>query len=297
MVYIDIYYNSKFGYIIASDAKVKNSIIHTVIEPVIVAEPQITKFELTKYIEEAFIKSEFCELVDKSQVGNYKFWHITDVKSFSVFSKRFKALEIKKDGNIYEIIAMVREKNGGYVPSKEENDRIVLELSNDLEVLSEKIIELLNCISKNQKKYESFITLGGNKVSYIISDDEYENLGDGKTDAYQIYKKKNDDDYICFLIDNGYIDFSEKEIKNKWERMYGKLNSFICKDINNNIIIKIIKGSTDFSEYISYIFLDGIQTFELLIKVNLLNYSHEIIEEKKQDYERFINSLKIEKYD
>ena len=96
MTYIDLYYYNKFGYIIASDVKVKNSIIHTVNEPVIICDLQTTKYELAKYISKALFISEESAPIDISQVGKYKFWHVTNIKSFSAFSKKFKAIEIKK---------------------------------------------------------------------------------------------------------------------------------------------------------------------------------------------------------
>lgn len=143
MVYIDIYYNSKSGYLIASDVKVKNSIIHIVPEPVISLNSQAEKFELANYIDEAFKKSENSELADRSQVGNYRFWEISGIKSFSAFSKKFKAVEIKKEANTYEIVVMIREKNGSYVPSKEKKDHIILDVNNNLELLAEKVMDIM----------------------------------------------------------------------------------------------------------------------------------------------------------
>lgn len=137
MSYINLYYNDQFGYIIASYTHVRDSIIYTVIDPVIYAGPSTTKHELAKYIEEGLYKSETSELAERNQMGKYKFWQVKNIKSFSVFSKRFQCIEVKKSTDYYTISVMLRCPDGSYTRSKNKEDTYQAPVSADYETIAE----------------------------------------------------------------------------------------------------------------------------------------------------------------
>lgn len=63
-------------------------------------------------------------------------------------------------------------------------------------------------------KLLTFNTIFGNLVKYVRPNDDFIDIGDGHTDAYQIYAYEKDDrNFIAFLIDSGYLDYTENAIK------------------------------------------------------------------------------------
>lgn len=92
-----LYYNSEKGFIIAPETTIKGSIIHTIMNPVMVENADISPEILGERILEGLKKSRESEPVSRSEINNFKFWQVTGIKGFSVFSKKFKCIDISEE--------------------------------------------------------------------------------------------------------------------------------------------------------------------------------------------------------
>ena len=155
-----------------------------------------------------------------------------------------------------------------------------------------------------------FETADDSKVSYKLLPDEYIDIEDGHTDAYQIYiHEEYENNYIGFMIDSGYervinsvieklceklfYNTLNKKIKKTWTRWYGPLKSYEYKDVNNKMYYAQIFGKTDKVEKHSYLFKDGEEVLELTFQIDLVNTPLELQEKIKKDFKKFVKSVKV----
>ena len=288
-----LYYNSNFGYILAPETTIKGSIIHTTLNPVMVEKADISIEILGNKIFESLKMSRESEPVNRSDIKDFKFWQVSGVKGFSAFSKKFKCIDITEKNDKLGITKLIRDKDGSYsYPSKDLSVELQTDISN--EELGKKILELfMEDENKINYEYMSFMSLNEKQINYIRPSDNFEDAGDGHTDAYQIYTYDcNDKNYLAFLIDNGYSDFTENAIKQRWQQMYGTLIEFEFQFVSNMPERIKVKGKTKSEMIVSHIYQDGEGMLEVVYEIDLTNTIEKEMIEK--EFEKVIASIKIQ---
>ena len=255
------------------------------------------------------------EYSDNSKGKNSKkdFWKVTGIKSYNTFSKKYKLVGISKYDDKIEVRLWVYAGKG-YSGSENPNHTVELTLPINPEVLGETVRNLaLNSKDidfENEFKYGGFETADDSKISYKLLPDEYIDIEDGHTDAYQIYIHEDyESNYIGFMIDSGYekvinsvieklceklfYNTLNKKIKKTWTRWYGPLKSYEYKDVNNKMYYAQIFGKTDKVEKHSYLYKDGEEVLELTFEIDLVNTPLELQEKIKKDFKKFVKSVKV----
>ena len=250
----------------------------------------------TEFGKEILSKLEYSE---NSKCKNSKkhFWTITGIKSYSTFGKKYKLIHIFEYDDKIEI--EVWYFNGKfYESSKNPEETVELTLPINPEVLGETVRNLaLNSKDidfENNFKNGGFETADDSKVSYKLLPDEYIDIEDGHTDAYQIYiHEEYENNYIGFMIDTAYESFSSEDIKKTWTRWHGDLKSFKYKEIDNKEYYVEITGKNKKIEKYSYLFKDGEEVLELTFEIDLVNTPLELQEKIKKDFKKFVKSVKV----
>ncbi|MEB3025333.1 hypothetical protein [Parvimonas sp. M13] len=303
---ITIFYNEKFGYIIGSHTKQAKTDIPTTLDQVEILAPAVSIENLSKYMYKAIEKS-FNNPIYNNEILP-KYWTVSGIKSFSSFSKNFSSVKIIVDDGICKCHKlMLATKSGGYKVDKNYYFECPKEfLYNE----TNKIKNWLLMVNENNFKNGGFETADDSKISYKLLPDEYIDIEDGHTDAYQIYIHEDyESNYIGFMIDSGYekvinsvieklceklfYNTLNKKIKKTWTRWYGPLKSYEYKDVNNKMYYAQIFGKTDKVEKHSYLFKDGEEVLELTFQIDLVNTPLELQEKIKKDFTKFVKSVKV----
>ena len=250
----------------------------------------------TEFGKEILSKLEYSE---NSEHKNSKkhFWAVTGIKSYNTFCKKYKLILIVKYDDRIEIEVWYNTGKG-YESSKNPEETVELLLPINPEVLGETVHNLaLNSKDidfENISKNGGFETADDSKVSYKLLPDEYIDIEDGHTDAYQIYiHEVYENNYIGFMIDTAYESFSSEDIKKTWTRWHGDLKSFKYKEIDNKEYYVEITGKNKKIEKYSYLFKDGEEVLELTFEIDLVNTPLELQEKIKKDFKKFVKSVKI----
>ncbi|WP_029949299.1 hypothetical protein [Parvimonas micra] len=289
---ITIFYNEEFGYIIGSHTKQAKTDIPTTLDQVEILEPDTSIENLSKYMYKAIEKS-FNNPIYNNEILP-KYWTVSGIKSFSSFSKNFSSVKIIVDDGVCKCYKlMLATKSGGYKVDKNYYFECPKEfLYNE----TNKIKNWLLMVNENIAKNGGFETADDSKVSYKLLPDEYIDIEDGHTDAYQIYiHEEYENNYIGFMIDTAYESFSSEDIKKIWTRWYGALKTFKYKEINNKEYYIEISGKTNKVEKHSYLFKDGEEVLELTFEIDLVNTPQDIQEKIKKDFKKFVKSVKVVK--
>ena len=289
---ITIFYNEEFGYIIGSHTKQAKTDIPTTLDQVEILEPDTSIENLSKYMYKAIEKS-FNNPIYNNEILP-KYWTVSGIKSFSSFSKNFSSVKIIVDDGVCKCYKlMLATKSGGYKVDKNYYFECPKEfLYNE----TNKIKNWLLMVNENIAKNGGFETADDSKVSYKLLPDEYIDIEDGHTDAYQIYiHEEYENNYIGFMIDTAYESFSSEDIKKIWTRWYGALKTFKYKEINNKEYYIEISGKTNKVEKHSYLFKDGEEVLELTFQIDLVNTPQDIQEKIKKDFKKFVKSVKVVK--
>ena len=235
------------------------------------------------------------EYSEKAKRRNSKkdFWTITGIKSYNTFSKKYKSIDILKYDDRIELEAWYYSGKG-YELSENPNDTIELTLPINPEVLGETVRNL--ALNSKDIDFEcgGFETADDSKVSYKLLPDEYIDIEDGHTDAYQIYiHEEYENNYIGFMIDTAYESFSSEDIKKTWTRWHGDLKSFKYKEIDNKEYYVEVSGKNKKIEKHSYLYKDGEEVLELTFEIDLVNTPLELQEKIKKDFKKFVKSVKV----
>ena len=250
----------------------------------------------TEFGKEILNKLEYSEKA-KRRNSKKDFWTITGIKSYNTFSKKYKSIDILKYDDRIELEVWYYSGKG-YELSENPNDTIELTLPINPEVLGETVRNLaLNSKDidfENNFKNGGFETADDSKVSYKLLPDEYIDIEDGHTDAYQIYiHEEYENNYIGFMIDTAYESFSSEDIKKTWTRWHGDLKSFKYKEIDNKEYYVEITGKNKKMEKHSYLYKDGEEVLELTFEIDLVNTPLELQEKIKKDFKKFVKSVKV----
>lgn len=289
-----IYYNSKLGYIIGAETTIKGSIMRKIMEPVVTEAPDISEEILGNRIHEGLQKSRNALPVSHEETKNFKFWQVSGIKGFASFSKKFKCIDISDENDLLYVSVLTREADGGY--SYPEEDAVMkVSLSVTAKELGEMVAKLFE-IQPMPKTEEncSFITLEDTEVIYKRPSDIFVDIGDGNTDAYQIYIcEENQKNCIVFSMDSMYFEFKEGEAKRKWEQVYGTLSEFTFYRIYDSILRFKIEGKTEDKHIISYIYQNRNSMLEVVLETDILDTSENLKCQISQEFKNIINSIKV----
>ncbi|MEB3024939.1 MULTISPECIES: hypothetical protein [unclassified Parvimonas] len=250
----------------------------------------------TEFGKEILNKLEYSEN-SKHKNSKKHFWAVTGIKSYNTFCKKYKLILIVKYDDRIEIEVWYNTGKG-YESSKNPEETVELLLPINPEVLGETVRNLaLNSKDidfENISKNGGFETADDSKVSYKLLPDEYIDIEDGHTDAYQIYiHEEYENNYIGFMIDTAYESFSSEDIKKTWTRWHGDLKSFKYKEIDDKEYYAEVSGKNKKIEKHSYLFRDGEEVLELTFEIDLVNTPLDLQEKIKKDFKKFVKSVKV----
>ena len=246
----------------------------------------------TEFGNEILSKLEYSEN-PKGKNSKKDFWTVTGIKSYNTFCKKYKLIDISKYDNKIKAVACYNTGKG-YNRSKNPEETVELLLPINPEVLGETVRNLALNAKDIDFECSGFETADDSKVSYKLLPDEYIDIEDGHTDAYQIYIHEDyENNYIGFMIDAAYESFSSEDIKKTWIRWYGDLKSFKYKEIDNKEYYVEITGKNKKMEKHSYLYKDGEEVLELTFEIDLVNTPLELQEKIKKDFKKFVKSVKV----
>lgn len=277
---VAIYYNDEKGYLFFPFGVLKNG-PRIIINPAIKENKDISSLEIGNKIVQCLGVSKNALPLEKSEFNKNLVLEISGTKSQTEFNKLYKYLLCEEKDN--KLLLIDKGDNKEYVFENED----IVGLGNQVsEILSQNM---------NSSDNDSLVlkTVNENNVIYTRPSDDFEDAGDGHTDAYQIYTyDSNDKNYIAFLIDNGYSDFTENAIKQRWNQMYGTLIDFkFISDMPKEIQVR---GKTKSEMIISHIFQDGEGMLEVLYEIDLVNNSEKEKEGLEKEFEKVISSIRIQ---
>ena len=284
-----VFYNENKGYIISSYAKARKQGYLVVINPVITAEADASKEELINKIEMAFEVSKNNPEIDFNIENRYCYWELKGVKTFREFCRKFAAVEINEVEGEIRLYKQQGNSNATFTPSKAQGDRIIIDANTDFHSIAEMALKLLYKGTDDAViDTESFATLGKRIVRFKVPSDNLDDCGDGGTDAYKLYRESNSDNYIAFLIDNGYEDLNETDIRSVLERQFGAFQVFSFTEDSSQKLI--IKAQNERCLIESTIFIMDDEYLELQLYVNRANDNGVITPE----YHNLVESVSIE---
>ena len=246
----------------------------------------------TEFGNEILSKLEYSEN-PKGKNSKKDFWTVTGIKSYNTFCKKYKLIDISKYDNKIKAVACYNTGKG-YNRSKNPEETVELLLPINPEVLGETVRNLALNAKDIDFECSGFETADDSKVSYKLLPDEYIDIEDGHTDAYQIYiHEEYENNYIGFMIDTAYESFSSEDIKKTWIRWHGDLKSFKYKEIDDKEYYVEVSGKNKKIEKHSYLYKDGEEVLELTFEIDLVNTPLELQEKIKKDFKKFVKSVKV----
>lgn len=138
-----IYYNPKWGYIIASETTLKDSVAWVTMNPVDTRKPDVAEKQLGEAILAALCKSRVAAPIERREIEGFKFWQVTGIKGFAAFSKKFQCVEVKENGDMLKLEKLKRESDGSYSWIKNEKG-IELPMSCTEESIGQSVYHILH---------------------------------------------------------------------------------------------------------------------------------------------------------
>ena len=293
---ISIYYNSEWGYIVVADTTLYDSVMRVTIPPIMTENNNATELCLGKMALEALERSRNAMPVMEEEIADFNFWQVSGIKGFSAFSKRFQCVEVEEQETVYHVEQLIRERNGSYVWD-ESADGINLDLDCTEEQMGRVIYKMFHeeiLSDAGRSDTVSFETVNHQTIQFVHPPDQFQDVGDGNTDAYQIYTYQDDEKtYIAFLIDNGYAQVNQQGILKRWKQIYGNVQDFHFVKNTEGVIKYVATAKTQETIIKSYFCKDGDGWLEILLEIN----NQFSIEHKTQviEYmEEMIKTIKIE---
>ena len=293
---VSVYYNPERGYIIASETNIKDSLMDVIMNPVMTEKIDVTVEQLGEAVLTALEKSRKALPAVEEDIKDFKFWQISGIKNFAAFSKKFKCIEVTEKEHRLHLVRLKRDSYGAYEWDK--NDKgIDIDLNSSCEYIGNLIYTLFYEEEKKvliEEEIVSFQTVNENEVTFNSPSDSFLDIGDGHTDAYQIYTYENDEkSLIAFLIDNGYSEISKPEIERRWTQIYGTLKEYSYEEVDKDLLKLVVCAATDKLSIKSYFYQDGGDLLEVLTEIST-NVSGEQRLEIEKEIENVIKSIRID---
>ncbi len=285
---MNVYYNEKFGYIFTAKTRVKDTLMQTNVMPIETTEKDISEEYIGEKIFEYLEKSKVAKAIERTEAEKNNFWHVTGIKGYKTFIKKFNCVDIEKIGDNLQITSY----------SIKGSPKILKPISISYVELGATILEFIGLKSTIEEvKENEFKTINGSIIKYVPPNEEYLDIEDGGTDAYKVFiRDVQGDNNIAFLIDSGYSQMNEESIRNKWNEMYGVFKEFKFKECNKKEYILNLVAKTNKVYVCAYIFNDGEDFLEIRYEIDQINTS---VEQQKliiNDFENIVKSIKIINY-
>ena len=288
---ISLYYNKDFGFIYASETINTRTKLPALVNPVFVSDSIINISEFSNNIKQAF---EICKRNPTMEITeSYPFWQVAGKKTFTAFSKAFSTLNINEENGKYIILKAIREpKSGGYILDKSVQPLVFNELSDEA---VQQIYQLLtgneNVVTAADKSFETpYDTI----VTYKDITDDFNDIGDGHTDAYQIYTDPIcDDNYIGFMINTTYESFEEVDMLATFQRFYDPLIDFQYKKIDDERLYAVVQAKNQEALINSTIFKNNGDYLEVFYYIDVNASSKEHQDYLEKTFQNVINSINI----
>ena len=284
---VTIYFNKDLGYIFGAYSKQEGTNAPIIVPPVLRVEKGCMNQRIIESITAALEISKKTPLYTGDL---YEFWTELGCKTFKAFSQKFTSVKIFLRGDVCRVQGLkLATKTGGYVADKEAMFECpVTELHAHL---SE--IKRLLSVEEVLPSAAQFLTLSGSKVTYTPLSDGYNDLGDGHTDAYQIFADtRNENNVLSFMIDSGYASFSKADIQSAFTKYYGELLEFCFEEFTDCLYLYKISAKTSNRMIVSYLFEEQDELLEVLYQIEL-NASHEEFSRVQRDFEQLVSSIRI----
>lgn len=222
----------------------------------------------------------------------FEFWRTLGYKTYSTFSKKFESVDIVKLDDKFRVMLWIRDR-GGYIPSKDPNHTIDLPLDVSPIELAQAVKSLFAYVTAEPEEPLTIETASDNLFTYSLpTGSEFEDLGDGHTDAYQIFSSTDyPNSTIAFMIDSGYAGFSETDMKEGFERHYGPLLEYAYKACRGKAYKFKVTGKTETSEIVSYLFPDGEDWMEVIYVIDQRIPKRKISQLRKE-FEAVVKSIR-----
>lgn len=296
---IKVYYNLRSGYIFCAETTVAGTVMKTVIDPVSIGKPDLSDAQLGENILETIEKSRKAQPVERAVIKDFKFWQISGIKGVAAFSKKFDCVSVFEEGDKLKIEQMVRDTDGAYfVPQ----DLLPVQLDRDRADISCEIGRevrkmLTRSPAKGSDRVMSFETVYGQKVTYIRPSDGFLDVGDGHTDAYQVFVQESaPNNAILFLIDNQYPQLDEAAIQARWEQVYGDLQEFTYRTSqgrSNELMIDVAARAKS-CEVIARIYRGDHGQLEVTAQIDRVGTSAECQDKLRTEFQSLVASVELE---
>jgi len=257
-VQVGIYYNEKKGYLIFPFGVLENG-PRVIIDPGIIMPMTASPVEIGEAVQECLLISKESLPISKNEFNKNLVLEKSGFKSHSAFNKAYQYVacvetedKIKLTDNVDQFEISLKDISG--------------------EILGNRIVELFASKKMNSDIESlsslSFETVNGNVVSYLMPSDQFEDKGDGYTDAYQIYEYiENSEVYLAFMIDSGYQSFEEESIREKWEKWHPLLTHFVYEKIEQNDLKFKISAAVGENKITSYFYEDNDNYLEVMTQL------------------------------
>ena len=284
---VTIYFYKDLGYIFGAHSKQEGTNAPVIVPPVLRVEKGCTDQRIIESITAAL------ELSMKTPFYTgalYEFWTELGCKTFKAFSQKFTSVKIFLRGDVCRVQGLkLATKTGGYVADKE----AVFECP--VTELHAHLSEMRRMLSVEDEMPSTvqFLTLSGSKVTYTPLPEGYNDLGDGHTDAYQLFADtRNKNNVLSFIIDSGYASFSKADIQSAFTKYYGELLEFYFEEVTDCLYLYKISAKTNDRIIVSYLFEDQDSLLEVLYQIEL-NASQEEFSRVQRDFEQLVSSIRI----
>jgi hypothetical protein len=216
----------------------------------------------------------------------------TGIKSPRTFSKKYRNIYIKIN-NSYKIAEAKRNHNGDYIMTKDD-PVITLALSPSEEELGRAIMECLE-LSKEKEPNDlrSFTLNNGEILKYQAPSDNFEDIGDGHTDAYQIFTwGGGKDSYIGFLFAR-YNHMNNRGIEEVWKDYYKIKGSVRFRKTEEKLFLYEASYEDEEQSIKSSLFLEGNEWRECLMRIDKMNCTKAEGAAIKSEYSRIVKSCQL----
>ena len=284
---VTIYFNKDLGYIFGAHSKQEGTNAPVIVPPVLRVEKGCMDQRIIESITAALEISKKTPLYTGDL---YEFWTEFGSKTFKAFSQKFTSVKIFLRGDVCRVQGLkLATKTGGYVVDKEAVFECpVTELHAHLSEMKRML-----SVEDEMPSTAQFLTLSGSKVTYTPLPEGFNDLGDGHTDAYQLFADtRNKNNVLSFMIDSGYASFGKADIQSAFAKYYGELLEFHFEEFADCLYLYKISAKTSNRMIVSYLFEEQDALLEVLYQIEL-NVSHEEFSRVQRDFEQLVSSIKI----
>ncbi len=284
---VTIYFNKDLGYIFGAHSKQEGTNAPVIVPPVLRVEKGCMDQRIIENITAALEISKKTPLYTGDL---YEFWTEFGSKTFKAFSQKFTSVKIFLRGDVCRVQGLkLATKTGGYVVDKEAVFECpVTELHAHLSEMKRML-----SVEDEMPSTAQFLTLSGSKVTYTPLPEGYNDLGDGHTDAYQLFADtRNKNNVLSFMIDSGYASFSKADIQSAFTKYYGELLEFRLEEFTDCLYLYKFSAKTRNRMIVSYLFKEQDALLEVLYQIEL-NASQEEFSRVQRDFEQLVSSIRI----